>query len=248
MREPMRRYASKHPKTDKERGYLNRRNKKAPARATPPQAANYLETGQETGAEQREVRNELREFERISIGIQRWMLRATIALALLTTAYVIITYRQLQTAKRSLEVTQRAYLGTTTPDIDFVNGGRIRLPIENFGHMPSPRIYQGTAQVLFKTSNGSTIRQSSQPFGGDRTAIPPGKGYFGVSIPLAVSAQEKNAIDHGEETIWVAGSIEYDTGFGERDKYSFCQIYNRDPAIQWNACPIVTFEDLQKLR
>jgi hypothetical protein len=51
----------------------------------------------------------------------------------------------------------------------------------------------------------------------------------------------------------VAGKIAYETGFNDKrgkaktDEATFCFVYTADTSVPWNACPVVTFADLQKM-
>jgi hypothetical protein len=85
---------------------LNRRNAKnksaSPADSVAANLANGTDTHSQAAGEQAQIRKELGEFERISIRIQRGMLCITVMVAIITAAYVAVTYQQLQVMRGQL--------------------------------------------------------------------------------------------------------------------------------------------------
>ena len=179
-----------------------------------------------------------KERERVAIVIS--IVAAATALA--SAAFSLLQWR---TADQTLKISNRAYLTTSPFQADLKNA-RVRIPIENYGRIPAPRL---SATVFERRVVGErTIHSKTYNFGGDRTEIPPGPGHFGVTIPLeGLTSSEVESIHAKQEIIYLAGSLKYDDGFGEDTKKDFCFSFDPDPQIGWNACPVLTFKEFQKM-
>jgi hypothetical protein len=62
------------------------------------------------------------------------------------------------------------------------------------------------------------------------------------------TADDALYVKEGSERIFVGGNIDYDDGFENQVENSYC--FRSDSLIPagWDACPIVTFADLQKMK
>jgi hypothetical protein len=127
----------------------------------------------------------------------------------------------------------------------------ISIPIENSGRVASPSVTididRSIANVLTDLKSGLAPSAEHYRFGADRTQVPPGTGYHGVTIPLSDLPQgEMLALSEGRRVLYIGGNVKYATGFGATDKLSFCFIYN-SLHPNFDSCPVVTFADLQKI-
>jgi hypothetical protein len=145
--------------------------------------------------------------------------------------------------RRDTEISQRAYLWANFPKELF--DPEIRIPLENGGRIPSPRVAVSAHVFRKRLSDNATLDTQAYNFGGDRTKVPPGIGHYEIAVPLNNwSDAERGAIDGRTEEIVVAGNIDYDDGFGHMDQNSYC--FKRHSEF-WQSCPIVTFADLKKM-
>ena len=125
--------------------------------------------------------------------------------------------------------------------------GRIRIPIENYGHMPSPSM--SVFVHVYKELAGEQMPFYAKHynFGGDRTEIPPGTGRYGVTVPIELAPGEIEKIKTGQEQLYIGITIKYDNGFGKESQPGFCYVYVPGHPENWDACGVVSFEDLQKM-
>jgi hypothetical protein len=145
------------------------------------------------------------------------------------------------TASDTLTFSERAYVHIGPIESDFRAKGNsvIRIPIENSGHIPSPQM--AIDGVITRLRKGESSPFDVQPLkaGGDETQIPPGTGYYKITLDLKNwPPEEIKRILADNERVGIAGTLDYATGFGKRDQSSFCFYYVPDPAIGWTPCPI----------
>jgi len=167
-------------------------------------------------------------------------------LMIFTGALVVTGYLQWNAVQQSLIVTERAYLWVTLPYLD---GTQIRIPLENGGKIPSPRVRVSYLLSRERLSDHVTLESAQGSFGGDRTNVPPGTGHYGISVPMKnFTGSDAASVKNGTESVLVAGNIDYDDGFGVQTQSSYC--FKSSPSSNggWDACPIVTFADLQKMK
>lgn len=145
----------------------------------------------------------------------------------------------------AFEVVEGANIGVGLPGVNLV-AGIIQMPFENYGRIPSPRtfIYVGVYKFLEKQP---PFYAKHYVFGGDRTGIPTGTGKYGVNIPLELQPGETEKIVTGKERLQIGITLRYDNGFGKTSQPGFCFSYAPTNPTGWDACPVATFEDLQKM-
>jgi hypothetical protein len=141
-------------------------------------------------------------------------------LTIFTGALVVTGYLQWNALQQSLTVTERAYLWATLPYID---GTQIRIPLENGGKIPSPKVKVSYHLSRERVSDRATLESADGSFGGDRTNVPPGTGHYGIGVPMKGFAESDAAsVKNGTEIVFVAGNIDYDDGFGVQTQNSYC--------------------------
>lgn len=169
--------------------------------------------------------------------------------------------------REALEITERAYLNAGFPVLH-LDKATVWVPIENSGRLPSRDVGITATTMHFEfggTDPAKTFSMSDFTWGGpgDMTSVPPGKGYFGVTIPIsklspeaAAWAVQAEGIKNGRRPLHVSGTIEYNTGFTsstgspKRDTFRFCFQYRPEPEPRWETCPIIylTEEVKKKLK
>jgi len=89
--------------------------------------------------------------------------------------------------------------------------GYIGIPIENYGHTPSPRTFIFVHVYKMHTGEQMPFYSKSYNLGGDRTEIPPGTGKYGVKVPLELESGEIEKIRTGQDQLSIGISIKYST-------------------------------------
>jgi hypothetical protein len=120
-----------------------------------------------------------------------------------------------ETARASLEVSQRAYLKIGVPKPD---GFTLAIPVINYGHVPCMRL---SGRLIYsKVGLGANWNSDSEGIPTEiysAEAIRPGEALtFFVTLPNS-SPEENLAFDSGGWARSVAGRFEYDTGFSSTD-------------------------------
>ncbi|TAK00627.1 hypothetical protein EPO44_09625 [bacterium] len=168
----------------------------------------------------------------------------TFALCLTTALYTYFSYQQWQMMRASLTVSQRAYVGVHSLQMD-LSSGQVLVMLENMGKVPAQDI-----KVSAHTSQEAEgkIRTSAHPtFEAGHTQLFPGTFKIQVPIPLKdFTPQEASNILTGRTTLYVAGKIQYGDGFGNPQTSDFAFRYVPPPHEGWTAIPIVTFAELQQ--
>jgi hypothetical protein len=149
--------------------------------------------------------------------------------------------------RKALVISERAYLHVASPSITQQG---ISLPIENSGHVAAPsvsvKVERIVANVLTEKLMAFSPKSKTFNFGGDRTPVPPGRSYYGITIPLNdLDAEDRNALDDNTKVLYISGKIIYAIGFGSRDEFSFCFVYNRLHPL-FDSCAVVKFSDLRR--
>jgi len=166
-----------------------------------------------------------------------------------------VSEQALRASEQALQVSERAYLHVGRLAANLYKA-RIDMSFFNSGRHPATRATVRIETLRALVANDQitqVVHSHRQTFGGDRTEVPPGTagpgiGYWGMTVPLPeLTRSDIEAIRSGQQRLSIAGLIEHDDGFGTPQKTSFCYHYDPDPTIQWNRCPVVTFEDLQKM-
>lgn len=154
---------------------------------------------------------------------------------------VVVLNRQIA----AFEKVEAARLGVSRVDsIVGRNELRIGIPIDNYGRVPSP-----TMKVKVLTGKFADIKKADHEvfmFGGDRAYVPPGSGKFGVTVAVPLAAGDIERLESRALQVMLAGTLDWDNGFGSRASSGFCFLYSPD-ATGWDACNVANNEMLEKL-
>jgi hypothetical protein len=174
---------------------------------------------------------------------------ATIVIGFLTYQYVKYSEKQWRVTSDQLtayENTEGAHIGVGQLQWD-VSGDQIRIPVENYGHIPSPSVHLFPHMYRFIPGpQPSVVYARDYDFGGDQTEIPPGSGKYGVSIPVELRSGEMDKLQNGTELMWVAVTIWYEDGFGHVSKPGTCFAFNPKHPLVWDGCPTFDVAHLPK--
>jgi hypothetical protein len=148
------------------------------------------------------------------------------------------------TAKRALEITERAYVNLGSP-ISYAHGitGHtyptetvLMVPLENSGHIPATLKACNVHMIRFL--QGKAFHSANVVLCEESMSLPPGSGHFTMAIPLLDFLQnEMREIKSGREQIEIEGAIRYDDGFGVTDNFHFCLFSNKTIPTGWGLCP-----------
>lgn len=154
--------------------------------------------------------------------------------------HVVVLNRQIA----AFEKVEAARLGVSR--VDSIVGRdeiKIGIPIDNYGRVPSP-----TMKVKVLTGKFADIKKPEHDvhmFGGDRAYVPPGSGRFGVTVAVPLSPGDAERLEARTLQMMVAGTLDWDNGFGTRASGGFCFFYAAQ--TYWDACGVVNYEMLEKL-
>jgi hypothetical protein len=153
---------------------------------------------------------------------------------------VVVLNRQIA----AFEKVEAARLGVSR--VDSIVGRdelRIGIPIDNYGRVPSP-----TMKVKILTGKFADVKTPDHEvymFGGDRAYVPPGSGRFGVTVAVPLVAGDAERLEARTMQIMLAGTLDWDNGFGTRSSSGFCFLYTSQ--THWDACNVANHEMLEKL-
>jgi hypothetical protein len=146
-----------------------------------------------------------------------------------------------ETAKSGLEIAQRAYLAVRAPECSMGGLVMVRLPIENYGHVPCRWLKlsfsyrrvtrpvptaddKGHAAVKGRIEDLTLIEQSINIE--ESVVIAPGPGAHNILVALpTLSPIDRGAVESGNQSILISGTLEYDTGFNGSALASFFSRY-----------------------
>jgi hypothetical protein len=155
-------------------------------------------------------------------------LGATFA-ALLTLAAI---KRQAETMNDELEISKRARLLVAEPEI--TTDGRVKFPIENYGHIDGRITHILVELIVMKPSDGSEIYRRDFERDTDIVVVPgrnDGVAFF-IHLPTQFLT----------ETSLVAVEVSYDTGFNKADKAAFSRVYQGNVGKWQTAYEAETFD------
>jgi len=143
---------------------------------------------------------------------------------------------QVQIMERTLRISDRAYVGVASVAVDLTRG-QILLMLENLGKVPASKIrVKGTAYWA-KWSNRKLEPFPDVDFDAGEVQLFPGTLKMRVPVVMRTfNSQEISAIRNGiDGSLFVAGTISYEDGFGFDDKTNFNFKYVPPSVDSWIA-------------
>ena len=225
---------------------MNRRNAKnkpaSPANSAAADLADRTDTRGQAAGEQAQIRKELGAFERISIRIQVGMLCVTVIVTIVTTAYVAVTYRQLQVMRvqsaasdESMRLDERAWIGITRVGISEFKAGlppTIVVEVVNHGKTPAKNlkvkfyvadIAVGKPIPMYDFSaHRATGRNGSNLIFPNVTAKMLGTFMDETGKPISLTAEGIKSFYEGRGVIYTVGRIDYQDVFNRPHWATFC--------------------------
>lgn len=167
------------------------------------------------------------------------MVAVTIVIAIATIVSAIVAYYQWQAMEKTLQVSERAYVGIHSIQMD-LKKGEIIINLQNTGHKPTDNLkYYGEVNTVIWLSPGST-KTSVVRFDAGRTQFSPGNLLARIIIPLPeFTPEEANLILTSQKNVVFFLNIEYGDGFGNQEKAYFAYIYVPPPDERWDFVPQV---------
>ncbi|MCX6633713.1 MAG: hypothetical protein NT090_01245, partial [Acidobacteria bacterium] len=170
--------------------------------------------------------------------LHRWSSRLGFLTLLAVSIYAGITYlqwrvmsKQLAIASSNAESSQRAYFAAGEP-VELLGGyGLFRIPIENYGHVPSHGFSLRMNYQRSKTPDVIPVKLAILDnrivsMKTDET-VQPGPAGFAITIMIPqLSASDQAEIRGGKQYMRVRAQMEYDTGFNKTDTLDICAFYS----------------------
>ena len=143
---------------------------------------------------------------------------------------------QLGEMYRQFEITQRAYLSAKEPETVLGPLPVFKVPIENYGHVPSHWFTVHTNYIRMRPfpfppvelDNRTTDIKSDQ-------LIYPGEKNSNITIMIPQLYRDGQAVMNGAQGLLVRARITYDTGFRQTDILTICENY-RPELKRWRSC------------
>jgi hypothetical protein len=127
------------------------------------------------------------------------------------------TQRAAKIAQDTLHISERAYIATGSPQIDYAKN-LITVPLVNSGHIPSGKVelvsYEATLNPDKMTEGFTSFEYIVERHKGitHLTSIPPGLPPV-VSIAFPIPKMSKDRLNNGTQLIMIVGTISYSDGF-----------------------------------
>ena len=134
-----------------------------------------------------------------------------------------------ETARQTLESTQRAYLGILGEPR--TAGGEIRIPISNYGH--SAATINTVSVWLVKVVNTEQITWKMENTSEPQTVLPGSVEDNAIFVIPPDSFLQR--VPGAKTAISIHGELMYDIGFNKSDKFGFCLSCNPN-ASRWERC------------
>ncbi|HVA81269.1 MAG TPA: hypothetical protein VNF29_10125, partial [Candidatus Binataceae bacterium] len=147
----------------------------------------------------------------------------TALLVLVGVAYTFFAGAQWLIMKKTLKVTERAYLYIGPITLDNSNGV-IALPLENSGKLPASDPDLLGCEIREHWPEGSQVDFVPLNIQTHDSQVPPGKGYRTYVLePTHWSQSEIAAVNNRDETIFIGLRLKYGDGLGHIvDDYGYC--------------------------
>jgi hypothetical protein len=147
-----------------------------------------------------------------------------------------VMHEQVQIMERTLRISDRAYVGVASVTADLARG-QILLTLENLGKVPATRIRVQGSAYLANWSNRKLEPFPDVDFDAGEVKLFPGTLKMRVPVLMRkFDAQEISAIRDGVKgSLYVAGTISYEDGFGFDDTTNFNFKYSPPSIDSWIA-------------
>ena len=192
---------------------------------------------------------------------EKWKFRVEIDGAIILLVYTAFTGLTLieikmsnQISRDSFEASQRAYIavGIIEAHLDSAVPW-IKIPIRNYGHIPSryvllegdvvKEIFRSASPIAWRIKLGGDYSEFASGFPGSTRDE---QGGFDLDLSGFLSPEDIRRIDNAQERIVIGATVTYKTGFrNDTDKFGFCAAYNpgsQEPLIKWDNCGVITPE------
>lgn len=134
---------------------------------------------------------------------------------------------QARIARDSLEITQRAYLSDKEPETPFSGFGLLKIPIENYGHVPSQwfTIHMNYEWIRHNFETGGLVYLDDRIIDVKKSGpVYPGPNNSAIVVMVPQKGNAPQTLSADEE-ILVRARITYDTGFGKTDILGICDSF-----------------------